>query len=50
MPIDLLILEMSKFDVILGMDWSSKYDLVIDYALQSLHFCFLGEEPFDYDL
>nr|GEY48567.1 putative reverse transcriptase domain-containing protein [Tanacetum cinerariifolium] len=30
--IDLLPVELGSFDVIVGMDWLSKYDAVIDYA------------------
>ena len=30
MPIDMLVLPMSDFDVVLDMDWLNKYHVVID--------------------
>ena len=31
LTVDLRIMDMSKFDVILGMDWLTAYRVVIDY-------------------
>ena len=30
MPIDMLVLAMSDFDIVLGMDWLNKYRVVIN--------------------
>lgn len=50
MPIDLLVLDMGDFDVILGIDWLGKHNVIIDCALQRLSFCFPGEEHFEYNV
>nr|XP_012465996.1 unnamed protein product [Gossypium raimondii] len=37
-PVDLLIMSLGDFDVILGMDWLSKYGVVLDCCRRSLLF------------
>ncbi|XP_075479420.1 uncharacterized protein LOC142520302 [Primulina tabacum] len=43
---DLLVLNMIDFDVILGMDWLSKYRVTIDCGMKMIKFAPLGAEPF----
>ena len=38
MPVDMLVLFMSDFDVILGMDWLSRYNVIIDCRKAILFF------------
>ncbi len=38
MPIDMLVLPMSDFDVVLGMNWLNKYHVVIDCFHATLSF------------
>ena len=36
MPIDMLVLPMSDFDVVLGVNWLSKYHIVTDFVKATL--------------
>ena len=38
MPIDMLVLFMSDFDVIFGMDWLTRYNVIIDCRKATLFF------------
>ncbi|XP_073133909.1 uncharacterized protein [Henckelia pumila] len=42
---DLIVLPMPEFDLILGMDWMTKNDVVIDFQQRSLMVRPEGEEP-----
>ena len=44
LPIDMLVLSMSDFDVILGMDWLNRYRVVIDCHEMTLSFKIRGVE------
>ena len=46
--IDLLPLEMHDFDVILGMDWLSKYNAVVDYFSKTVTFKKSGDLEFSF--
>ncbi|XP_075507549.1 uncharacterized protein LOC142544379 [Primulina tabacum] len=43
---NLIVLNMTDFDVILGMDWLSKYIVTIDCGMKMIKFAPLGAEPF----
>ncbi len=38
MPVDMLVLPMSDFDVVLGMNWLNQYHVVIDCSHAALTF------------
>ena len=38
MPIDMLVLSMSDFDIILGINWLNYYGVIIDYSGATLSF------------
>ena len=38
MPIDMIVIPMSDFDVVLGMNWLYKYHVIIDCFRASLNF------------
>ena len=38
MPVDMLVIPMSDFDVVLGMNWLNKYHVVIDCFHATLNF------------
>jgi hypothetical protein len=38
MPENLIVFEMNGFDIILGMDWLSKYHACIDYFCKEIMF------------
>ncbi|XP_022865719.1 uncharacterized protein LOC111385547 [Olea europaea var. sylvestris] len=44
----LIVLEMKDYDIILGMDWLSKYQATIDCMRKSVTFQPLGNEPFTF--
>ena len=44
LPVDMLVLPMSDFDVILGMDWLTQYRVVIDCHEMTLSFKIRGVE------
>ncbi|XP_062080227.1 uncharacterized protein LOC133784982 [Humulus lupulus] len=46
--VDLIELDMSDFDVILGMDWLTKYNATIDCKKKVVVFKLDGEEPFSF--
>ncbi len=46
--VDLIVLDMHDFDVILGMDWLSKYNATIDYRKRRVIFEPMGEEKFKF--
>ncbi|XP_020081596.1 uncharacterized protein LOC109705274 [Ananas comosus] len=49
MPIDLLVLKrLKEFDIILGMDWLSKYYVSIDFPTRFITFREPGQEEFTY--
>lgn len=50
MLIDLLVLEINEFDVILGIDWLSKYHCIIDHITNVLYISTLREELFEYNI
>ena len=39
LTMDLRVMDMSKFDVILGMDWLTAHRVVIDYARKRIISC-----------
>ncbi|XP_075473973.1 uncharacterized protein LOC142505034 [Primulina tabacum] len=43
---ELIVLKMTDFDVILGMDWLSKYIVTIDCDIKMINFAPVGAEPF----
>ncbi|XP_075486262.1 uncharacterized protein LOC142525862 [Primulina tabacum] len=43
---DLIVLRMTDFDVILGMDWLSKYRVSIHCGIKMIKFAPVGAEPF----
>ena len=45
---DLIVLNMYDFDVILGIDWLSKYNVTIDYQKIRVFFESIGEEKFKF--
>ena len=45
---NLIILDMQDFDVILGMDWLSKYSATIDCRRKKVIFDIPGEEKFEF--
>lgn len=44
MPVDLILLPMNDFDIILGMDWLTKYRAVLDCFNKLVHFNLEGFE------
>ena len=48
LPVDLLPLEMYNFDVILGMDWLSKHNAVIDCFSKTVTFKKSGDMEFSF--
>ena len=44
--VDLIVLDMHDFDVIMGMDWLSKYIATIDCRKRGVLFELMGEEKF----
>ncbi|XP_075507509.1 uncharacterized protein LOC142544335 [Primulina tabacum] len=42
---ELIVLKMTNFDVILGMDWLSKYRVTIDCGIKMIKFAPVGAEP-----
>ena len=46
MGVDLIVLDMHDFDVILDMDWLSKYNATIDCQKRRVLFKPMGEEKF----
>ena len=38
-PTNLIVLSMSEFDVIVGIDWLTKYRAILDYVSKSITFC-----------
>ena len=48
MPVDLIVLEMVDYDVILGMDWLSKYNAIIYCRRKKEVFQPSGGETFEY--
>ena len=48
LPVNLLSLEMYDTDIILGMKWLSKYDVVIDYFSKTVIFKKLGDLEFSF--
>ena len=48
LPIDLIILEMVDYDLILGMDWLSKYNATICYKRKKMVFQPSKGEIFEY--
>ena len=49
LPVDMFVLPISDFDVILGMDWLSKYRATIDCARAELKFS-LGDRIINFTL
>ena len=47
-PTDLIVLSMSEFDVILGIDWLTKYGAVLDCVSKSITFTTLGSQSFKF--
>lgn len=45
---DLVVLDMHGFDVILGMDWLSKYHASVDCYTKTVHFHMPGKPPFTF--
>ncbi|XP_075499294.1 uncharacterized protein LOC142537684 [Primulina tabacum] len=43
---ELIVLKMTDFDVILGMDWLSKCRVTIDCGIKMIKFALVGAEPF----
>ncbi|XP_022870780.1 uncharacterized protein LOC111390021 [Olea europaea var. sylvestris] len=43
---NLIVLDMKDYDIILGMDWLSRYQATIDCKRKSVTFQFLGIKPF----
>ncbi|XP_075504421.1 uncharacterized protein LOC142541853 [Primulina tabacum] len=43
---ELIVLKITDFDVILGMDWLSKYRVNIDCGIKMIKFAPIGAEPF----
>ncbi|XP_075479314.1 uncharacterized protein LOC142520198 [Primulina tabacum] len=43
---ELIVLKMTDFDVILGMDWLSTYRVIIDCGIKIIKFAAVGAEPF----
>ena len=48
MSVDLVVLDMIDYDVILGMDFLSKYGAIIDCKAKVVSFQPLGEEQFTF--
>ena len=46
--VDLVVPQMYDYDVILGMDWLSKYNATIDCRKKKVNFKLLGEEEFEF--
>ncbi|CAA2961057.1 uncharacterized protein LOC111377914, partial [Olea europaea subsp. europaea] len=44
--VDLIVLDMKDYDIILGMDWLSRYEATIDCKRKSVTFQLLGNKPF----
>lgn len=38
MPVDLIQLEVSDFDIIFGLDWLASYHAIVDYLHWSVNF------------
>ena len=49
LPIDLIVLEMVDYDVILGIDWLSKYNATIFCRRENVVFHPSEEETFEYN-
>ena len=47
-PIDLIVLSMSEFDVILGIDWLTKYGAILDCVSKSITFTMSGGLSFQF--
>ena len=45
---DLIVLSMSEFDVILGIDWLTKYRAILDYISKSINFTMPRELSFKF--
>jgi len=46
LPADLIILSMREFDVILGIDWLTKFHAIMDCVSKSISFLIPGTQPF----
>lgn len=44
--VDLMLLDMTNFDVILGMDWLASRQATLDYHSKAIKFCIPGEHAF----
>ena len=49
LPVDLIALEMINYDLILGMDWLSKYNATFFCRRKNVVFQLSEEETFDYN-
>ena len=47
-PTDLIVLSMSEFDVILGIDWLTKYGAILDCVSKSITFTVPGGLSFKF--
>ena len=47
-PTDLILLSMSEFDVILGIDWLTKYGAILDCDSKSITFTMPGGLSFKF--
>ncbi|XP_062075127.1 uncharacterized protein LOC133779150 [Humulus lupulus] len=48
LTVDLLILDLHEYDVILGMDWLSKYGAIVNYKKRRVVFKAIGEVSFTF--
>ena len=48
LPTDLIVLAMREFDLILGIDWLTKFHANIDYDSRSITFAIPNSRPFTF--